>query len=231
MTGTRFPVTIWLAILLLAVADRSVHAQTGFYVHGGLGVAGLSDIDADFVDNAGQAQTTTLDLDTGLSFGLAAGWLVGDVLRPELQVRFQGRDFDATDTSPGGIDLTGRVSTTTLMTNVWLELNSVLGFDRSSFHPYAGGGLGLSWNDIDDIEVVPGNDRLGGDGSSNFAWQMGVGFGYGITDHLVLDVGYRYLDLGDVESGVNADSGNDFGRPVSGSLSMHEALIGLRFHF
>jgi opacity protein-like surface antigen len=38
---------------------------------------------------------------------------------------------------------------------------------------------------------------------TNLAWSVGAGIAYDMTDHVVLDLGYRYIDMGKAESGWN----------------------------
>lgn len=38
---------------------------------------------------------------------------------------------------------------------------------------------------------------------TNLAWSVGVGVAYDVTDRLAFDLGYRYIDMGDTESGWN----------------------------
>ncbi len=82
-------------------------------------------------------------------------------------------------------------SFTSVLGNVYFD------FDMdSSFSPYIGAGAGYGWDSGDD----------------GFAYALMAGVGFDLSDHLTLDIGYRYRDM---------DSG-----PES-----HEVLGGLRFEF
>jgi opacity protein-like surface antigen len=101
--------------------------------------------------------------------------------------------------------------------------------------PYVGVGLGWASNKVDDVE---GNDggfifKVPGGTKSDVAWALMAGVSWPINPTLTLDIGYRYSDLGKIET----DSGNiTFGGvPVgtysgaSGKLQAHKLMIGLRF--
>ena len=62
--------------------------------------------------------------------------------------------------------------------------------------------------------------------TTNFAWNLGAGVGYSLTDHIIVDLGYRYTSFGDAKkytSGTLNFQAKD--------LDSHEALLGLRYQF
>jgi opacity protein-like surface antigen len=105
----------------------------------------------------------------------------------------------------------------TVMTNAWLDYPVYGCLDI-----YAGGGLGAGGYNLSvDDTVVTGADRV-----TEFAWQIGGGVNYRLHERLVLDVGYRYVDLGEADiplEFLGAPAGN-----YTLDLTAHEVLLQLR---
>ena len=55
---------------------------------------------------------------------------------------------------------------------------------------------------------------------NNFAWQIGAGVSYAMTDNVAVDAGYRYVDYGDF---TKEDTTID--------TSAHELYVGARYSF
>ncbi len=74
-------------------------------------------------------------------------------------------------------------------------------------------------------------NRIKGDNDLSFAWSLMAGVGYQISDRAILDVGYRYIDLGSISS-QRSDSGGFVNPAVKlDDLTAHEVKVGLRYHF
>ena len=83
--------------------------------------------------------------------------------------------------------------------------------------PFVGAGIGASYNTIAgfrDVNTGTGGVAFAGDNSKwDFAWALQAGLAYEVTPGLSLELGYRYLHLGDAQSGdVNPYDG-DCGGP------------------
>ncbi len=59
---------------------------------------------------------------------------------------------------------------------------------------------------------------------TNFAWSIGAGAEYDITEHIAVNLAYRFTDLGKI------DASNDTGT-VKRDMSMHELIIGAKYRF
>jgi opacity protein-like surface antigen len=103
--------------------------------------------------------------------------------------------------------------------------------------PYIGAGIGYANNKTDDITnwnlppLPPGVSTLPGGSSSNLAWQISVGASIALTPKITLDVGYRYLDSGKIETNAGNVTGF-WAQPYDGAtgyLHTHELQVGLRF--
>ena len=114
--------------------------------------------------------------------------------------------------------------------------------NSSPVTPYVGAGLGLAivsfsdrcisthWNGVVYDDTLSKN-------KTNFAWNIGAGAAWKITDSVALDLGYRYVDFGKAETEITLyDDDNthnwDVARDVvKAKLSTHEVLLGLRYTF
>ncbi|MEE9913748.1 MAG: outer membrane beta-barrel protein [Deltaproteobacteria bacterium] len=130
------------------------------------------------------------------------------------------------------------------MVNVFVDINGLLPAKKLwRFQPYAGIGAGLSHNRIGQMTYLfpenPGAHKISitpsGD-KTDFAYMLAIGTGLLLTEHISLDIAYRYFDLGRVET----SPGNMYmdvipaGIPVGGTesrLRTHGLAVGLRYHF
>lgn len=130
------------------------------------------------------------------------------------------------------------------MLNVFVDINGFLpGKKLWRFQPYLGGGAGFAYNRLGEMTFLfpgnPGAHKISITPSGNrtdFAYMLAAGTGLMLTDHLSLDVAYRYSDLGRVET----SAGNMYmdvipaGIAVNGieaRLRTHGLVVGLRYQF
>jgi len=116
----------------------------------------------------------------------------------------------------------------TMMFNVYRDLGK-----WGSFVPYVGVGVGAAYHMIDEVYFT-GNpnltNRIEGNNDISLAWSLMAGFGYQITDRAVLDVGYRYIDMGKAKSG-RADNAGFVNPAVKlDDIAAHEFKFGVRYH-
>ncbi|MGH0030110.1 MAG: outer membrane protein [Myxococcota bacterium] len=144
-----------------------------------------------------------------------------------------GRDFRFS--TPGSSSLTpynSDVTSTSLMGNVRLDVPvqapmTALFGRLPMLEPltlYAGGGAGMGWNEIETSDTV----NSGSDESFDLAYQFMAGVGYALSDTTHLSIGWRFYDLGEVETDL--DGGPNPGN-FSADVSAHEFTTSLRFHF
>lgn len=147
-----------------------------------------SKIDADYkwTDSAG-GESYNQD-DTVFGGAIAAGISVPTAfgaVRTELEYRM---NEDAEDEIAKIIDTT--VETQSLMLNAYVDIDT-----GTKFTPYIGGGIGYAKVKGSFNEPIYGSE--GSMDDNNFAWQIGLGASYAITQNVALDAGYRYVDFGD----------------------------------
>ncbi len=91
------------------------------------------------------------------------------------------------------------------------------------FEPYVMGGLGGAWNKADNTSLTKGDTKF------SFAWTAGAGIGYRLSRCWDLDLGYRYVDLGEARSKFKADSGY-IGR-LKKDVTSHDVMLSARYYF
>jgi len=100
--------------------------------------------------------------------------------------------------------------------------------------PYVGAGIGVAYHEMDEVYFTENpflTNRIKGKGTYAFAWQATAGVDYRISESLVLDVAYRYADLGKASSGRMDNAGFINPRVEIDDITAHEFKIGLRYNF
>lgn len=148
--------------------------------------------------------------------------------------QFQSNDGDAVTASKAD-----KYGIQTLMLNVYYDFYNV-----SNFTPYVSVGLGLARiKQHADASVWLNNDTTNNlsfyysSNKNKFAWSVGAGTNWRITDNLSADISYRYLNMGTVSAHQTAQFDNveeDIGSAeysTHARLNAHEFLVGLRYTF
>lgn len=210
--------------------DGSVYQQLGpcqlfqqpdqrrLYVQANL-VSGVSDFSS--FGGSGLLEATLLGKDEDVLFG--AGGSIGlmcDYDEHRCRCELEAMGFQNNRYSVLGTDgfnffiLPAKLQQSTLMGNLW--------YDRTisdTLNLFVGGGLGGA--DIDMAVNTGGSTSYGG--ATNFAWQVGGGVTRKISSDLELDLGYRYLDCGDVHAFIP-------GGDVSTDVHSHEVMLSRRWY-
>lgn len=126
----------------------------------------------------------------------------------------------------------------TLFANVYYDFAN-----DSAVTPYIGGGIGGAYIDSNYSSLYTSNalragsmDANGSQNCWNFAWNLGGGLAYQISDTMAFDLGYRYSDFGQVDTGgtpkqwLTDSAGNTYALRAKGKadMSAHEVILGLR---
>ncbi len=127
------------------------------------------------------------------------------------------------------------VTTYTQMFNLYKDFNVGMG----SFTPYLGVGIGMAYHQMDNVYVSQSNATYGnfsyvveGDQDLNFAWSLMAGFSVDLRENIKFDLGYRYMDMGSVNSnnGILAISNVPTADPyLDADMTAHEIKFGLRY--
>ena len=117
-----------------------------------------------------------------------------------------------------------KIDTLTMLANAYLDIGTWYGFT-----PYVGAGVGSSYVRTGDYTLASVGTAIPIPTRStwNFSWAAMGGVSYQLLPNIVIDVGYRYLKIGDAKSGfeppafVNATTVKN--------LSAQEVRLGFRF--
>ena len=102
---------------------------------------------------------------------------------------------------------------------------------QSSWKPFLGGGLGWVRNtsevDVNRIDLVGFPEEERDDTTDDLAWWIGIGLTYQWSERWRLEMAYRYIDLGSVESGpFNNGTVIEAEEYIS-----HDIIVGLQYRF
>lgn len=187
-------------------AEQPLEFGTGWYLRGD---GGFSEEDRPKLDlsTGGSSGSGT---QAGYSLGLGVGYKFNAYLRADVTGDYLGSFTEKAQLSCG-VNCTAALSTSVerwdALANGYLDLGTWFGIT-----PYVGAGVGVSGTDqTGSVEVSGGSVPLslvnGGTGTLTsgsapsrtnyqFAWAAMAGVSYAFSPHLLLDVNYRYLDLG-----------------------------------
>ncbi len=231
---------------------QPVEFGTGWYIRGDLGYANdslppLTSNLAQYLSSARQAS-----LSAGLGFGYKFNnWIRADIIgeyRKTIAATGQGPgqtcvtqvttiNNTPTDTAFDTCTPNYRSSIRRwdLLANLYADLGTWYGIT-----PYVGGGAGLSltrasssvnWymsNGLPYHVTTDGFyfnwDKYTSNLRYQFAWALMAGVSYAMTDHISVDVGYRYINLGTLPSIADPS-----GTIVNKTMDAHEVRVGLRY--
>lgn len=202
------------------------------YFRADMGYSWSKDPGAEYVGNIDpRVSNTSLDngwlAEAGIGCGSGSRGVRGELMFGMRQTRgFSGYYTDFTPPVPIDPLLETSIKSYTMMVNGYYDLGRI-----GNAVPYVGAGVGLAYHKMNDItsDVSP-NTQFGAEKVS-FAWALMAGVGFQLTDRAILDIGYRYSDLGSATSshGDVAFAWNP--RLAIDDLRSHEVKIGLRYHF
>ena len=153
----------------------------------------------------------------GLGAGFRYKWV-----RADFTVDYATKQkYEGTAVTSG--DVTAKMQTSTGLFNAYADLGTWY-----RFTPYVGAGIGAARVTVSEFEsaVVPPFTGAGSHSQWNLAWAAMGGAAFVISPNLQLDLGYRYLSFGNVES---ADGPG--GHTTFRNLGAHEVRVGLRWNF
>jgi opacity protein-like surface antigen len=117
-----------------------------------------------------------------------------------------------------------KVETTTMLANLYLDLGT-----WSGLTPYVGGGIGASWNRtgeyFSNALLLPNLTGLK-QAKWEFAWAAMAGVSYNLSQNVLLDISYRFLNMGDAITPI-ASNNNQL---TIKELSAQEIRVGIRYN-
>jgi opacity protein-like surface antigen len=200
------------------------------YIAGKIGVSAMSANDIAKTSGTAFPLTKPDAHDTVVPVGVAIGynWLKhGLPLRTEFEYLTRANfGYDSTPVlaSPAiPIGMTSKTRIQTLFANVFCDFHNA-----TLFTPFVGGGVGVAINKstitlnqigssvFDTFEAI----------DTRFAWNIGTGVAVNVTELLLLELSYRYTDLG----GAIWSTGGAF-ELTTNSLHANEFLLAARLQF
>jgi len=227
-----------VALLLPSTAAFAQQKLSGLYVRGDLG--GAFGAGTTFKDSNPTAAncvlcTTTLPTSPGSSFlfGGGVGYRFTPVLRADVTLDYMPQ-FNAHGTnSTGSASVT--FNTFVGLVNGYVDLNGLMPNAFGSFQPYLTAGVGFSRNSMGTAagRAFGVSGTQSGATNTDLAWSIGAGVAYPINQNLTFDVGYKYLDLGELRTGSTNTAGGvtTTSTVQKADLQAHVVTAGLRWAF
>ncbi len=178
------------------------------------------------------------DIKSSPLYGIGVGWQARHWLRFDLTGEYRGdAAFFGANSYPGGAGFTAGTNEYTADMKSWLGLaNAYIDMGNwCGFTPYIGAGIGFSTITIEglkDVNVPQGGVAFGGSSTkSNFAWALHAGVSYDVTPQTVIDLAYRYTDLGNAQSGpvTTFDGALAYSGHQIKDITSNDLLFGVRY--
>jgi len=200
-----------ISVCVLAIFfSSSAYSAEGLYVSGNIGFAMLSDSDVTDPDSG----PFTMEYDTGFALGGALGYDFNR-FRVEGEISYQTNDIDKLSATRGSVTASGDVSSLAFLINGYFDF-----VNDSAFTPYISAGIGYAKIDLNDFNSAGSGESDYSDDDSVFAYQVGLGVGYAVTEKVTIDVKYRYFATEDPEFDT-----------TTAEVASHNFLFGVRFNF
>jgi opacity protein-like surface antigen len=218
-----------------------VEEFAGWYLRGDIGVSNqevgsLYNVLYDL--NAVSVQNVQKGFDAAPIFGLGIGYQWNNWLRVDVtgeyraKANFHGLDI-ARDTA-GTLfpdEYHASKSEWVFLANAYFDLGTWW-----HITPFVGAGVGMSYNrihDFKDVGTTVGSVAFGDTtGKWNFAWALHAGLAYAVTHDFTVELAYRYIDLGDAQSGDlrTYDGINSVNNPMHfRDITSHDMKLGVRW--
>ena len=216
----------------------------GWYLRGDVGVGITQFRRTDALDRSSPAQPYNYrviedSIGDQVSIGAGIGYQVNSWLRfdatgeyrTKADYRFSSQDVTFGNPNAFNVD-TSRISAAVGLANVYFDLGTWYGLT-----PFVGAGVGVASLMFDHVQDVGQGSSIGGFGTApthdktNLAWAVHAGVGYDVAPNLKLELAYRYLNMGDAQSGIMAclpDCGLRTVYKVR-DIDSHDIKIGMRW--
>jgi len=155
--------------------------------------------------------------DPGYALGITVGTKLFDALRLEVELSGTHNGINELDSEYYGdySPFDGSVNALYLLGNAWYDFDVGGGFT-----PYLGGGVGVAGVTVD---LADWDWKFDGTG---FAYQLGAGVKFDVSDSIAVDVGYRFKAV----PGLTVSDDSDY-EITDIDLTSHVLQAGLTFKF
>jgi opacity protein-like surface antigen len=203
----------------------------GWYLRGDIGYTDYSSPRDRLFGSAALLPLNGERLEGAFTLGGGIGYQVNEWFRTDLTVDYRTRTgFDGTRPFPtydiGYVHDRAELDSLTFMLNGYVDLGT-----WSGITPYLGAGLGLASNRLNNVTRLT---YVGGalvdrtivetHTTNNLAWALMAGAAIDVGSGFKVDIGYRYIHLGDVQTRWDAAAGIR-----TNALRAHEVRVGARY--
>jgi len=193
-------------------------------------------------NNAAVLEFLNSEFESSGLVGGAIGYRFNQWFRADISAEYRMRagydGLDRYDTTGDGTwdgtnQYTADKSEFLVMANAFVDLGTYHGLT-----PYVGAGVGGAYIMLDNFTdtnntVSPNTVSYGGDnGEWSLAWALHAGLGFEVSEQVTLDLGYRYLSLGDGQAGdiITALGTNNIANPTDfNDITSHDFTLGFRY--
>ena len=220
-------------------------SASGWYLRGDIGMTNqqFRGLHQRLYDVAGTTvEAVGMGWDSATFFGLGIGYKFNDWFRADITGEYRGKaNFHGSDnvTFNGGRGVdnySGSKSEWVFLGNAYVDLGTWW-----CVTPYVGVGIGGAkvniigfrddgFNDVGGLSV---STTYAADASKfNFAWALHAGLTYKVTQSMSIDLGYRYLDMGNATTGATRAFDGSFvnGGPFTfNHITSHDLKLGVRW--
>ena len=223
--GMKFVVALSVSMTISSAtwAQRASSDHSGDYVSF-LMIGGISKVDG-VTASSGTLEIRN-DADQVGALGLTVGYnwaKKGLPIRSEIEYHYRARyDFDTRVLGSAGYE--DQLSTHALIVNAYYDYQM-----NDRWAVFAGGGIGWAQN-VSDVARVPlaaGTKTELVTRTNNLTWNAALGVIWSFSRSWDAEFRYRYIDLGEVESGPHID-----GTTITAtSYKSHDLILGITYRF
>lgn len=222
------------ALIAMFICSLNVHADEfkKCYISVKAGVALMEFDNARYYSTIGGDQTHEYDRssDDSVFFGgLGFGMHVNKYIRTEIEYLYRSNfEYDKKPTNTGIANAHQELKTQSLMAHIFYDFQN-----NTRLTPFVFAGAGIAYHRTDadaNLNVAPFFTYKGSESDTKFAWDLGIGAGYAITDNINIDLSYRYSCLGEAEWVNNRTDGGDNGGSFA-DISANEFFFTVRYAF
>ena len=203
---------ITFVCILAFLFSAPVYSAEGLYVSGNFGFAMESD--SDLTDSTVPGITINTEFDTGLALGAALGYDFSR-FRVEGEISYQKNDVSKIGAQGVSFDATGDSVVLSFLINGYYDF-----INGSAFTPYISAGLGFAQVEFNNLDISSVGFSGSNDEDTVFAYQVGIGVGYAVSEKVTIDVKYRYFGAKDSEYGT-----------TKAEFASNNFLFGVRVNF
>ncbi len=210
------------SIILLGMMGNPAYAQRSIYTSFDIGATILGDAET---SSSATGLSFESEYETGIFLSGALGFAFGNGLRLEGEIIYSESDIDRVSikgvgTVPGLVispsDASGDIAAFAIMGNAAIDF-----FPGALLTPYVFGGIGSANINLSNVKSL--QVKIADDDQWVFAFQLGAGVKYSLSDRLSLGISYRYFGTEDLD--LKDTTGNSFEYDYGG----HNILFGITY--